>query len=607
MKEDFIQVYRLLTPQERRRGIWVMVLMLLAAVLQVAAVGSIFPVLDAVTTVQESASGIHNSLILGTLWDLGGFTSTDSFLIVLSLGAMGLIIASNAAIAASEWAQDRFRYTATHTLSVRLMRRYLAQDYAYFLNRNTSELRKNILGEASQIANSLVQPSLKFVSNALLLVGLVVLVFILDPLTAALVFGTVGGGYAISYLFLKRRLERIGSEYVHANRRRFKVTNETFDTIKDVKLGGREHYFLGRFEPQSKRYTDRQAHRRLYKIVPKYLLEALAFGGLMAALAMFVVTGRSISQIIPIMGLFAFAGYRLMPAFEKMLDSASSFRFVDELTDIIEADLYELGQMADLPPVSEKKPARSIPFRREIRFENVTYVYPGEREAAIESLDLVIPHHASVGIVGPTGAGKTTVIDLLLGLLTPTEGRLVVDGAEIKPENVHRWQSNIGYVPQDIALIDDTVTRNIAFGVAEEEIDEEALRRVAEVAQIHEFIEENLPNGYETEVGERGVRLSGGQRQRIGIARALYHDPPILILDEATSDIDGETEASIAEGIREMTGNKTVVMVAHRLGTIRACDHVFLIEGGSISAKGTYETLLEESNRFQAMVHGPEA
>jgi ATP-binding cassette subfamily C protein len=603
MLDDFLKLYRILTPAERRRAAGVLALMVLAAGLQVLGVGAIQPFLSLVT----DPSVVQESGILASLYEAGGFNSTNRFLGFIGLGTLVLIVFSNAALVASEWSIHRFRWSVNHSLSRRLLKKYLGEDYEFFLDENSSNLSKNMLQEAQQLTSDLLRGALKLVSKGLIAVSLLLLLLYIDPVASLIVLVTVGGGYTLTYLFIRKKLQRIGEEYVEANEERYKVANEAFGSIKDVKLLGREAYFVNRYEPASKRYTRHLGTNHLFKSLPKYVIEALAFGSLMAVLVFYLFANRPVSDIIPLMGMFAFAGYRMLPAFRAILSSLASFRFNKEILAILGDDIRELRETereAIAPRPEDQEP---LPFEDAIELRDVTYSYPSADEPAVRDIDVTVPKDDAIAFVGKTGAGKTTLVDILLGLLDPQEGGLYVDGTEVTDENVDRWQQNIGYVPQDINLIDDTIRRNIAFALPDEEIDPASVKRAAKVAHIHDFIANELPDGYDTVVGEEGVRLSGGQRQRIGIARALYENPPVLVLDEATSDVDRRTEAHITRAIEELAGEKTLITIAHRLSTIQECDRIYVLEDGRIVDEGTFDQLTDSSPTFRKFTQTLEA
>jgi ATP-binding cassette subfamily C protein len=596
------RLYGLLTHRERRRFLGVLAVMLVSAVVQVAGVGSIYPFLRLAT----DPSVVEGSGFVATAYDALGFQSTDAFLMAAGVAALLLIVLSNFAILAAKWAVTWFQWEVNHSLSSRLLRTYLGRDFEYFLVNNTSNFTKNLLSEAQQVASELVRPALEILSRGITAVLLLALLFLVDPLASAFVLLFVGGGFGLIYLGIRGRMRTLGEEYVAANEDRYRRSQEAFGGIRDVKLKNREAYFQRAYEEASFTYSRNLAANDVYADSPRHVIEALAFGGLMIVLLGMIAAGRDLGSIIPLMGLFAFAGFRMLPAFEYVIRGMAKVRFNKEVLDIIEGEIQAVGYdpYESDPEAPDPEP---LPFADEARFEDVTYAYPGTDEPAVHDVDLVVGKDQAVALVGETGAGKTTIVDLLLGFLEAARGQVLVDGEPLEGHRVDRWQRNLGYVPQDIYLTDDSIRRNIAFGVPEEEIDDEAVREAARVAHIDGFVEEELPDGYETRVGERGDRLSGGQRQRIGIARALYGDPDVLVLDEATSDIDRRTEASIAEAIEALSGEKTVVTIAHRLSTVRECDRVFVVEDGTVAEEGTFDELVASHPGFRSMVEGEPA
>ena len=298
---------------------------------------------------------------------------------------------------------------------------------------------------------------------------------------------------------------------------------------------------------------------------------------------------------------FAFAAYRLMPALQVVFASSTQVRFSQMTVNRIIKDLSEKGGFREQFLVYEKEPVNTMPFNTSMQLKEISYNYPNINESVIRNLNLSIQHNTSVGLVGPTGAGKTTLVDIILGLLTTQKGEFSIDGVKINENNILNWQKNLGYVPQHIYLSDDTILNNIAFGIPDEKIDRKTVEHVARISNLHDFVISELPNGYETIVGERGIRLSGGERQRVGIARALYHDPEVLVLDEATSSLDGITESVVLEAVNNVTKLKTVIIIAHRLTTVKDCDIIYLIDKGKIVAQGTYDKLMDSNASFRAM------
>ncbi|MFZ3136140.1 MAG: ATP-binding cassette domain-containing protein, partial [Thermodesulfovibrionales bacterium] len=333
---------------------------------------------------------------------------------------------------------------------------------------------------------------------------------------------------------------------------------------------------------------------------PRYIMEVVAIGGIISVVLYLLASDRGFQDALPIIGLFAFAAYRIMPALQNIFASLTTLRFYVHALDVLYEDMYFFEHKSYTAAYSKKK-FSPLNLQKELKLEEITFSYPGTRKPVIDNLNIKIDSNTSVAFVGKTGVGKTTIADIVLGLLRPNSGRMLVDGVEITDDNLPGWQKNLGYIPQDIYLLDDTVTRNIAFGVPDEEIDMNIVKSVAQIANIHNFVTEELPNRYQTVVGERGVRLSGGQRQRIGIARALYHNPGVLVLDEATSALDGATEKEVFEAINNIAKTKTLIIIAHRLTTVKDCDVIYVLKDGKIVGQGKYEELMESNIEFRKM------
>ncbi len=596
----------LLTPRERRRGLLVLGLMLVLALFEMLGVASVMPFL----AVLGNPELVETNPVLATLYARGGFQSIQAFQVALGAGAFVLVVLSAALRIVTTYASARWVNMRRYSLAVRLLERYLRQPYPFFLNRNPADLTKSVLSEVDAVVNDALKPAMDLVSYGMVAVVIVVLLVVADPFLALLVTVVVGGLYGGVYLGVRGFLRRIGEERVAANRQRFQTAAEAFGGIKDLKVMGRERSYLQRFRPPAALDARNRYLQRALGDVPKYLIEAVAFGAILA-LALLLLTSRDdLGQVLPILGLYAFAGYRLLPAVQRVYQNASSLRFAGPAVDVIHADLVGGGVPEGGEPTGEGKqvqgagagsrggPPALVP-REGIAFRDVSFRYPGADGYALRSVDLTIQVGSSVGFVGSTGAGKTTAVDLLLGLLLPTDGAVTVDGIPLVGDRIPGWQKVIGYVPQAIYLADASIRDNIAFGIPGERVDEAAVERAARIARIHDFIMEELPQGYDTYVGDRGVRLSGGQRQRIGIARALYHDPPVLVLDEATSALDTATEREIMEAVDGLRGQKTMVLIAHRLSTVEGCDQIVVLDRGRVAAVGGFDDLKRTSSAFR--------
>jgi len=590
------KILELLSPEERRQLAWLLPAVVLMALLEVVGIASVTPFL---ALVSNPSSALENRL-LALLYDRLGLTSVNDFLIFLGVAALLVLTFSNAFTAFTTYHLTRFSYMRGYTLSKRLLVKYLSQPYIFFLGRNTAHLGTSLLTEVQQVITGVVVPSMKLLARTVVALFILVLLFVVDPVLALTVTVSFGGIYAGLFFASKRRLRRIGRVRVKANRERFKIAGEALSGIKDLKLSGREGLFIGRFSKAARRYASTQATSKVISDLPRYALETIAFGGIMLIIIYLLASGQGIARAIPIVGLYALSAYRLMPALQQIFAGITEVRFNLAALELLYEDLRRPSPEVSL----DRHTLKPLPFKRELSLQNVSFSYPDTERPALRNLTLSIQANTSVAFVGHTGSGKTTLIDVILGLLTPQEGTLSVDGAPLHGENLLRWQRGLGYVPQHIYLADDTVANNIAFGIPEDQIDREALERAAKIARLHDFIVRELPGGYDTVVGERGIRLSGGQRQRIGIARALYDNPDVLILDEATSALDGITEEEVFRAVEDLARTKTIVMIAHRLSTVRSCDQIYLMASGRVEAQGTYEELLATNATFRAMARG---
>ena len=598
------RLYALLTPAHRKRLAVLGILVFLSGLFEIAGVASIMPfmgmIVDPDLAMKNRWIGpVHQAFPL----------PPREFLALLGGAVLGVLFLSNLVSALTSWSILRFSFTAGRDLSKMMFAVYLNHSYLFFLNRNTSELAQTTLFEIGRVVNNIVIPFLTVLSRAAIALFILALLVWVDPPIALAAGAVLGGAYVAVYLLVRRTLVRAGREVSRENSRRFQIASETFSGIKDIKILGREKAFFDLFSVPVERYALHQSRSQMISLLPRYAMETLAFGGIIALVLVLLSIGGGLSKTLPLISLYALAGYRLMPSLQQIFANWSLIRFnlpaIDKVVADIEALPNEGGRETFHVLPSVPGPVEApLPFRREIGLSEVSFTYPGREEAVLDRLSLSIPANASVGIVGSTGSGKTTTLDILLGLLEPTEGRLLVDGVPVTAENRRRWQANIGYVPQQIMLIDDTVRKNIAFGIPEEQIDDRKVERAARLAHLHDFILSDLSQGYDTGIGERGVRLSGGQRQRIGIARALYHDPAVLVLDEATSALDNLTETVIMEALSTLSRQKTVLMVAHRLTTVRDCDVIVVMERGRVSDIGRYDELLERNALFSSMVRG---
>ena len=564
MKADLKKIWAILTPGERRKSGLMAVMVILMAFAETLGVVSIMPFLSVLARPEV----IHDTPALQWLYAWLAPEDERGFIVALGLVSVALVVSSALFKTFTLHAINRFTFFLRHGISARLLSGYLGQPYEFFLKHNPSELARNVLSEVDQLHGGLIKPVSQLFAQGAVVLAMVTVLFVFDPWIALGAAGLVGALYGAIYTLVRSRLGITGRARQAENGARFKACNEVLGGIKDVKVSGAAEIYQQRFHDASRGYSRHQANAETLSQSPLYMVEAVGYTGLIALSLFLMQRSDDIAQVLPALGLYGFAAYRILPSAQIMFRGFAQLKFSS-------AALGVIYQHLSLSVDSVALAASPLQPQRSIRLEGVTFAYPSTADKLVFSdFSLTIPANTSVGIVGASGAGKSTLMDMLLGLLHPQQGRLMIDDVAIGPENVRSWQRAIGYVPQYIYLADLSVAENIAFGVPKAQIDLQAVENAARLAQIHDFVVADLPEGYDTSIGDRGVRLSGGQRQRVGIARALYRNPSVLLMDEATSALDSETEASITKSVGALSGIKTVVIISHREGALRFCDHV---------------------------------
>lgn len=589
------KLFFLLTPPERKRASLLIGMILVMAGLDMIGVASILPFMAVLANPQLVETNVFLNKVFQSFSALGVQTTQD-FLLALGVLVFALLIASLAFKALTTYAQTRFALMREYSIGKRLVEGYLHQPYSWFLNRHSADLGKTILSEVSAVIRGGMMPLMSLLAQSAVSFTLLILLLIVDPLLALSVGAVLGLAYAAIFRSVSGWLNRLGQARITANKNRFTAVSEAFGAVKEVKVAGLEQAYIQRFSAPAEIYAKGQTSAQVIGQLPRFALEAIAFGGMLLVILYLMARNGSFAAALPIIALYTFAGYRLMPALQQIYAAITQLRVAGPAINALYAELKSL-QTTEL----HKETITSMPFKKGIELNGIVYSYPKSPQPALKNISLAIPVHSTVGFVGTTGSGKTTAVDVILGLLEPQKGTLTIDGQVITATNRRHWQRAIGYVPQQIYLADDTVAANIAFGVNAQNINQEAVERAAKIANLHDFVICDLPQGYATTVGERGVRLSGGQRQRIGIARALYHNPQVLILDEATSALDNLTEQAVMDAVNNLGHEITIILIAHRLGTVRQCDQIYLLDRGEVKASGTYDELMASSHQFAAM------
>ncbi len=586
------KIFYLLSGKEKKNFIFVLFLIFIMAMLDTLGVVSILPFIAIIS----NPNLVETNNVLSYFYEtsgLFGVKSIDQFLFFLGFIVFFLLIFSITIRAFTNYFQVNFALMLEYTFSKRLIESYLHQPYIWFLNRNSSELGKNILSEVNLVVNGTMVPMMNLITQSMVTIAILSMLFIVDKILTIVVGSVLIISYLIVFYFIKSFLDRLGTERFKVNERRFSIVTEAFGALKETKFSGLEKRYIKNYSNPAKIYARNISLATAIAQVPRNFIEGIAFGGMIILVLYLMSNGEGFMQIVPLIALYAFAGYRLMPALQQIYSAITQLRFSGSALDNLFNDMKKLQNSKKIKNIETY-----LEFKKYIKLNNISFKYPRKDEESLKNISLSISYRSKVGIIGSTGSGKTTTADIILGLLNPINGNLQVDDKIISASNVRSWQKKIGYVPQQIYLSDSSIASNIAFGIEEKNINQLLIEKVSKIANLHEFVANELEEGYSTIVGERGVRLSGGQRQRIGIARALYNNPDLLVFDEATNSLDNVTEKLVMEAIDKLSDTMTIIVIAHRLSTIKNCDEIFLLDKGKLKAKGKFENILLNNQSF---------
>jgi ATP-binding cassette, subfamily B, bacterial PglK len=591
--DDLVKFYNLLTRSERKNMVSLLGMTIVMATFEIIGIASIMPFM----AILANPEIINENEYLSMVYGYFEFNNTQNFLYFFGLMVFIATITSLSVGALTSYMQINFALAFESNISRRLLSTYLHQPYVWFLNQNSADLGKSILSEVGVLVGSGLLPLMVFIAQSTIVVAIFILLLLVNPALSIGIIFSLGSLYGLLYIITKDLQERLGESRMIANGKKYIAINEVFGAIKEVKVRGVEDgIFLKHFSKAAQAFARDKAIAQSVAFLPRFLLEAVAFGGILLIILYMMSHGGDLSSILPTITLYAVAGYRLLPSLQKVYSSISQLNFARPSLNLIHDNLFNLEKIKKLKDLKS-----NFNIKNKIQLNNIYFKYPNSDNYTINNMTIEIEMGSVIGIVGATGCGKSTLIDIIMGLIEPQKGSLLIDNVIITRENQHQWRKQIGYVPQEIYLTDGSILENIAFGVPYNEINSKKVVQAAKIANIHSFISMDLAEGYDTHVGERGVRFSGGQRQRIGIARALYENPKVIVLDEATSALDSFTESHIMDYFNNLGGDTIVIVISHSLSAIKNCNKVFFLKNGSIDSCEDYKKVIKNDDFFQGV------
>lgn len=591
------EFFGLLTQSQRRRFYTLQILVVFMALAEVAGVAAIGPFMMLIS----DPSMLEGTGKLAELYQASGLQSHEDFMFALGLGVLLVLVLGSMVSVLATWKLARYSSSVGAEIGSRLYRYYMHQNWLYHASTSSSTLTSKVAADATRVTNQILTPLMQINARAVLCLFMLITVVLYNPEVGLIGAVVLVSAYLIIYRLVRARLDRSGKAVSQEQTIRYRLMSEGFGGVKDVLLLNRQKNFTHDFQQSSARFARRQSNIQILAQIPRYMIEVIAFSALIfLTLYLLKTQEQGAGTLLASLAVYGLAGFKLVPAFQAVYSQFTTLKGGLPAFENLKQDLYNCQSF-------EKNQAKAIQQQvvvpqKLISLSQISFTYPNKEKPALNQLNLEIPVNKTIGLVGPSGSGKSTAIDMLLGLLTPDAGSLVVDGVVIDDANRIGWQKSLGYVPQSIFLSGASVKENVAFGLPAFEIDENLVKKAITMAHLDEVVNE-LPQGIETTVGERGVQLSGGQRQRIGIARALYHNAEVLVLDEATSALDGLTEKLIMEAVQDFAGKKTIVMIAHRLATVKECDIIYLMQDGNVVASGSYDELIKNNKKFKEMAN----
>ena len=570
----------LLDKKQKRSMIWIILMMLVGGVLESLGVTMLVPII----TVLLDPVKVEENKYLSAIYHGLDLQNTTQFAVVMLAAFVGVIVVKNIFLFCQQKVQLKFVYTNQFATSRRMMINFMQRPYEYYLNADTSVIQRNITSDVNNMYG-LILSFLQLCSECIVFVCLVGVLLAIDAQMIMIVAALMIVLLFLIKKVLKPIMVKAGQDNQDYYSGLYKWIEQSVMGIKEIKIANKENYFINEYAKCGAGYVNSVQKYNIFNATPRLLIETVCIGGMIGYFIVIILQGARITDLLPQLSALAMAAMRLLPSVNRINNYQTSISYFEPffmgVSDHLQEEIHDDQVSYDAEKYLQKKEVEKLEIKKEIRLEDITYKYPNSDTLIFNHADMVIPIGNSVGIVGTSGAGKTTIVDILLGLLQIESGHILADGVEVR-EHYESWLKNIGYIPQTIFMIDSSIRKNVAFGYPDEEIDDDKVWRALKEAQLDEFVR-GLPEGLDTSIGERGIRISGGQRQRIGIARALFEDPEVLVLDEATSALDNDTEAAIMDSINRLHGRKTLIIIAHRLQTIEKCDMVYRVENGTVT------------------------
>ncbi len=597
MFSNIRELYLLLSKEQRNRLFRLQFLVIIMSIAEVSSVLSIGPFMTLVGDISQ----LEGQGFLADWYRDLGFTDTTDFLLLIACCVLIVLVIATLVSMYTIWKLSMYAAQIGADLSSRLYRYYMSQPWLFHADGNSNQLTNKIAQECERVTSGIITPLMQMNAKLFMVIIMCIAIFIYSPIVAIAGASIFYFTYFFLYQTVRQRLSNNGEAITNEQAKRFKLMGEGFGGIKDILLLGRQASFNSRFFEASKGFAFAKGRTQVLGQAPRYAVELIAFGAVIfLVMYLLIKLEGNLGAILPILSIFVLAGFKLLPAFQQIYFSLSQIR--GNLSGLINIRKDLLASINDSNHNTQERTSSKsyVTLNDSIQLKNITFQYPGTKRPALSELNLEIPVNKVIGLVGSSGSGKSTAVDVLLGLIEPNKGKVLIDGEPLSKENLRRWQNSLGFVSQVIFLADASIRENIAFGLKPEDIDDKRVNEASTLSHLDELISE-LPNGLDTRVGERGVQLSGGQRQRVGIARALYNNADILFLDEATSALDSITETHIMDAIHDFSGTKTIIMIAHRITTVEQCDCIYLIEDGKVIDKGNYTDLSSRNSIFRKM------